>query len=278
MSTPTAPSARSTASTALLIDSSSVTSSGSSLHPHSLSEAIASTSRAVAYTVQPPRAKRSAVAQPMPDEQPVIKTALEVHLGPIPGFMLLLRTSSNSTGNPYERSKGRFHSSPPGRRTGVSPEPPEAFETPRSPLLERPGSVPPLPWRRGTVIHARYTSAALSRRLARLSPSTEGELKVETADRPTSVVALSNCVRGTALTSSQEEAAKERSVSLKPLFRSPMRVLSRPVDVGVGVKVRFADRAPDVHLGRLVRERIGFEVLEGLCTTRSYIHLVEPSP
>ena len=52
----------------------------------------------------------------------------------------------------------------------------------------------------------------------------------------------------------------------------------RPEDVDVGVKVRFADRAPDVHLGRLVRERIGFEVLEGLCTTRSYIHLVEPSP
>src|SRR3712207_9437290 len=64
------------------MESSSVTSSGSSLHPNASSGAIASTSRAVAYTVQPLRASRSAVAQPMPDEQPVRRTALEVHPGP----------------------------------------------------------------------------------------------------------------------------------------------------------------------------------------------------
>src|SRR3712207_9482664 len=64
------------------MESSSVTSSGRSLHPKASSGAIAATSRAVAYTVQPPRASRSAVAQPIPDEQPVTSTALEVHPDP----------------------------------------------------------------------------------------------------------------------------------------------------------------------------------------------------
>src|SRR5687768_1391340 len=64
------------------MESSSVTSSGSSLHPRASSGATASTSRAVAYTVQPLRASRSAVAHPIPDEQPVMSTALEVHPDP----------------------------------------------------------------------------------------------------------------------------------------------------------------------------------------------------
>src|SRR5919107_5544474 len=64
------------------MDSSSVTSSGSSLHPLCASGEISSTLRAVAHTVQPLRDRRSAVAQPMPDEQPVMSTALEVHPDP----------------------------------------------------------------------------------------------------------------------------------------------------------------------------------------------------
>jgi hypothetical protein len=48
---------------------------------------MASTLRDVAYTVQPLRARRSAVTQPMPDEQPVTKTALEVHVDPLPDAM-----------------------------------------------------------------------------------------------------------------------------------------------------------------------------------------------
>src|SRR5919204_1846192 len=74
---PTAPSAFSTASTADRIDSSSVTSSASVSHPRSPSSAIDSALRAVAYTLQPRAARRSAVARPIPDEQPVIRTARE---------------------------------------------------------------------------------------------------------------------------------------------------------------------------------------------------------
>src|SRR3712207_8510784 len=66
------------------MDPSSVTSSGSSLQPRASSGAIASTLRAVAYTVHPLPARCSAVVQPMPDEQPVIKTALDVPVDSIP--------------------------------------------------------------------------------------------------------------------------------------------------------------------------------------------------
>ena len=88
-----AASTRSTFSTALLIDSRLLVSHiewGSNLQPCASSGAIDSTLRAVAYTVQPFYAKRSAVAHPMPGEQPVIKTALEVHVDPIPDAMPLL--------------------------------------------------------------------------------------------------------------------------------------------------------------------------------------------
>src|SRR5215218_10842636 len=66
------------------MDPSSVTSSGSSLQARASSDAIASTLRAVAYTVHPLSARCSAVVQPMPDEQPVIKTALDVPVDSIP--------------------------------------------------------------------------------------------------------------------------------------------------------------------------------------------------
>ena len=77
MSTPTAPSAAMTAFTAALIDASSVTSRGSVLQPAASRSLSVSGRRAVAYTVQPSRTSNKAVACPMPDEQPVIRTALE---------------------------------------------------------------------------------------------------------------------------------------------------------------------------------------------------------
>ena len=47
-------------------------------HPRASSALSVSGLRAVAYTVQPEAARRSAVARPMPDEQPVTSTAREV--------------------------------------------------------------------------------------------------------------------------------------------------------------------------------------------------------
>src|SRR5664279_1713573 len=64
-------------STAAFIDCSSVTSSASVRQPASVSSAIDSGCRALAYTVHPERASASAVARPMPDEQPVMSTALD---------------------------------------------------------------------------------------------------------------------------------------------------------------------------------------------------------
>ena len=45
------------------------------MQPASSSPAIDSSRRAVAYTVQSVRASRTAVARPMPEEQPVMSTA-----------------------------------------------------------------------------------------------------------------------------------------------------------------------------------------------------------
>src|SRR4051812_40309895 len=69
------PSASCTAPTAAVIDDSSVTSSGSGLQPARSS--TASRLRAVAYTVWPCAARCSAVARPIPVEQPVISTVCE---------------------------------------------------------------------------------------------------------------------------------------------------------------------------------------------------------
>jgi hypothetical protein len=77
ISTPTAPSACSTVSSAARIECSSVTSSASVRQPASASSVSVCGRRALAYTVQPPFARRIAVARPMPEEQPVISTALE---------------------------------------------------------------------------------------------------------------------------------------------------------------------------------------------------------
>ena len=77
MSTPTAPSASVSRVTAALIEASSLTSSASVVAPLSASAAIDSGRRAVAYTVWPSPSSRSAVAYPMPDEQPVIRTGPE---------------------------------------------------------------------------------------------------------------------------------------------------------------------------------------------------------
>src|SRR5512133_3557927 len=82
MSTPTAPSASTTASTAALRDASSTTSSASVLQPSASRAASVSGLRAVAYTDQPALARRDAVAAPMPDEQPVISTARDGSLMP----------------------------------------------------------------------------------------------------------------------------------------------------------------------------------------------------
>src|SRR5204863_8442366 len=83
--TPTAPSASSTAATAVRLDSSSVTSRASVLQPRSARSAIDSGRRAVAYTCHPDAARRSAVARPNPEEQPVTKTAREASalIGPL---------------------------------------------------------------------------------------------------------------------------------------------------------------------------------------------------
>jgi len=56
------------------ISSCSVTSSAAVSQPASANGSISSGSRAVAYTVQPSSAKASAVARPIPDEQPVMST------------------------------------------------------------------------------------------------------------------------------------------------------------------------------------------------------------
>src|SRR5215203_1546796 len=79
-SAPTAPSSRSTSPTAEAIESSSVTSRARSLQPLSPRGAIFSTSRAVAYTLQPTSERYLAVAHPMPEEQPVIRTAFETFI------------------------------------------------------------------------------------------------------------------------------------------------------------------------------------------------------
>lgn len=54
-----------------------MTSSASTLQPLASRSAIASMRRADAYTRLPVAAKRSAVERPMPEEQPVIRTAWE---------------------------------------------------------------------------------------------------------------------------------------------------------------------------------------------------------
>src|SRR5205807_1314167 len=66
-----------TASTTARIESSSVTSRASTVHPFCSSAASVSGRRAVAYTFHPSCARRAAVASPMPDEQPVIRTAFD---------------------------------------------------------------------------------------------------------------------------------------------------------------------------------------------------------
>src|SRR3954464_8185130 len=73
-SVPIAPSACSTAVTAARMDSSSLTSRASVLQPAASRSAIDSGRRAVAQTFMPRPASRSAVARPMPVEQPVIRT------------------------------------------------------------------------------------------------------------------------------------------------------------------------------------------------------------
>src|SRR5215210_3380198 len=52
----------------------------------------------------------------------------------------------------------------------------------------------------------------------------------------------------------------------------------RSEDVDLGVEVRLPDRAPHVHLGGLVAERLGLEVPEDLPTTRADVGLVESRP
>src|SRR5579862_1011926 len=81
ISTPTAPSARSTVATAVRIEASSHTSSASVLHPQAARSAIDSSLRAVAYTFHPRAARCSAVARPIPVEHPVIRTAFEIDGG-----------------------------------------------------------------------------------------------------------------------------------------------------------------------------------------------------
>src|SRR4029079_699879 len=65
---------RSTAATAARIDASLVTSSESRSAPACTSDSSVSGRRAVAYTVQPAAVIRSAIAAPMPEEQPVMRT------------------------------------------------------------------------------------------------------------------------------------------------------------------------------------------------------------
>jgi hypothetical protein len=53
---------------------------------------------------------------------------------------------------------------------------------------------------------------------------------------------------------------------------------NRTEDVDLGVEVRLPDRAPHVHLGRLVTERLRREVSEDLGTPRTDVGLVESRP
>src|SRR5687767_1473129 len=64
------------------MDASSSTSSDSVRQPFAVSSASASTLRAVAYTVRPSPARRSAVARPIPDEHPVTSTTFDVIRSP----------------------------------------------------------------------------------------------------------------------------------------------------------------------------------------------------
>jgi hypothetical protein len=50
---------------------------------------------------------------------------------------------------------------------------------------------------------------------------------------------------------------------------------NHPENVNVGVKVRLAYGTSNVHLGRLVAERLGLELLEDFCTPRANIGLVK---
>src|SRR5215210_2418155 len=52
----------------------------------------------------------------------------------------------------------------------------------------------------------------------------------------------------------------------------------RSEDVDLGVEIGLPDRAPHIHLGGLVAERLGLEVLEYLPTTRADVGLVEARP
>src|SRR5262245_58923995 len=73
-SAPTEPCSCSMTPTAARIDASSVTSSASVRQPTRARSVNVSGRRAVAYTVQPAAASRTAVAAPIPDEQPVMST------------------------------------------------------------------------------------------------------------------------------------------------------------------------------------------------------------
>jgi hypothetical protein len=52
----------------------------------------------------------------------------------------------------------------------------------------------------------------------------------------------------------------------------------RPDNVDVSIKVRLSDRAPHVHLGRLVQEGVWFELFENLAAPGPNVYLVEWCP
>src|SRR5271169_2622301 len=112
MSTPTAPSARSTVATAARIEASSQTSSASVLHPRDARSAIDSGLRAVAYTFHPRDARCSAVARPIPVEHPVIRTAFEIDSGIRVLRVLLGECDALSCRIPVRWTRGALNLSP----------------------------------------------------------------------------------------------------------------------------------------------------------------------
>jgi hypothetical protein len=62
------------------------------------------------------------------------------------------------------------------------------------------------------------------------------------------------------------------------VFRAVLEEADSSKDVDLGVEVRLLYRAPHVHLGGLVAERLGLEVSEDLGTPRADVSLVELRP
>ena len=62
------------------------------------------------------------------------------------------------------------------------------------------------------------------------------------------------------------------------MFRAVLEEADSSKDVDLGVEVRLLYRAPHVHLGGLVAERLGLEVSEDIGTPRADVSLVESRP